>query len=196
MTQGDSQVFLRVMTFPGTAGLLASRADRAFVGDPLGLAMTLQPGVTPFLAARGEVHPTGQPLCLCFQTPGRPSKGAQHIAGRDNPAPQTPGFCGSILPAQAWAELMQGLQLPMQKSRRLCSELPSRDGRQRPTNTSPRPGSLSNLAFSNHETAMKPGPAPRFTRAAVGREEEGSKEQSITFVALSRAAVWQMSSTV
>lgn len=43
---------------------------------------------------------------------------------------------------------------------------------------------------------MKPGPAPRFTRAVVGWEEEGSRDQSITFVALLRAAVWQMSSAV
>lgn len=33
-------------------------------------------------------------------------------------------------------------------------------------------------------------------RAAAGRQEEESTEQSITFVALPRAAVWQMSSTV
>lgn len=75
--------------------------------------MTLQPGAIPFLAARGEVLTMGQPLCLCFQTPGRPSKGAQHLTGGDNPAPRTPGFCGSILPAPAWAELMQGFAAPL-----------------------------------------------------------------------------------
>lgn len=75
--------------------------------------MTLQPGVTPFLASQGEVYPLGQPLSLCFHTPGRPSNGAQHFAGGDNPALWTLGFCGSILPAWEWAELAQGFAVPL-----------------------------------------------------------------------------------
>lgn len=84
--------------------------------------MTLQPGVTPFLAAQGEVYTLGQPLSLCFHTPGEPSNGAQYITGGDNSALWTPGCCGSVLPAHGQSS-HEGLQLSLQKSPQLCSEL-------------------------------------------------------------------------
>lgn len=157
--------------------------------------MTLQPGVTPFLAAQGEVYTLGHPLSLCFHIPGGQSNGAQYIPGGDSPALWTLGCCGSVLPAHGQSS-HKGLQLPLQKSPQLCSELPVGTGGS-DTQTPPCILSPSQIRFfSNHETHIKPGPAPKFTQAVVGREEEGSREQSITFVALLRAAVWQMSSTV
>lgn len=75
--------------------------------------MIPHPGVTPFLPTPGEVHAMGQPLCLCFQTPGRQRKGAQHLTHGDNPAPSMLVFCGSMLPAQAWAELTQRFAAPL-----------------------------------------------------------------------------------
>lgn len=156
--------------------------------------MTLQPGVTPFLAAQDEVYTLGQPFSLCFHTAGGPSSGAQYVTGGDSPALGTPGCCGSILPAHGRAHT-RACSFPCRSHP--SSALSSLSGQEEQhTNTSLHPVSLSNLFFSNHETPIKPGSAPRFTQAVVGREEEGSREQSITFVALLRAAVWQMSSTV
>lgn len=181
----DSQVFLQVMTFPGTAGLPASWADCVFVGDLLGLAVTLQVGC--YGAAP-----------LCFQTPGRPSTGAQHLTDGDNSAPWTPGFLAASCQFRHGQSSHKSFQLPLQKSPHLCSKLSSQDRRQQYSNIPPHPSSLSNQIwlFQTTGSPMEPGSAPGFTQAVVWREEERGREQSITFVALSAAAVWQMSSTV
>lgn len=103
---------------------MASWADHASVGDPLGLAVTLQPAVTPFLAAQGEVYTLGQPLSLCCHLEDKALVLHTSQVG-------TALHCGHWVSTAAsfhGQSSHRGLQLPLQKSPQLCSELPAGTG--------------------------------------------------------------------
>lgn len=70
------------------------------------------------------------------------------------------------------------LQLPLQRSPQLCSELPSQHGRQRPMNTPLHPGSLSNLAFSKLQDSHETWPGSK-VHAGGGGAGGGGKRRAI-----------------